>query len=233
VDDNGIAGVWALHGIRLRTADLDLRVMTEADLPVLARVMPADLELNPHATRYAGLDEPANRRALVDRDLWPELDHHPAAAHIKPRGRRACGSLLGARLRRIDVGCAPPVKRVDRALVFDADADRAERVAIKARGKRRSEPGAVAHARVERRRVGPGQQQFEPMVAGVDQPIQTNDAPRIERVPAADARHKQIADRQVRQSRRRLGWHAGGLRILDDRRKRSVDVKQKRRGAGL
>ncbi len=73
MDDNGIADVWPLHGIRLRTADLDLRVMTEADLPALARVMPADLALNPHATRYAGLDEPANRRAVLAQGYWRAL----------------------------------------------------------------------------------------------------------------------------------------------------------------
>jgi RimJ/RimL family protein N-acetyltransferase len=72
-DDHGTGDVWPLHGIRLRTADLDLQVMTEADLPRLARLMPDDLELNPHATRYAGFDEPANRRAVLAQGYWRAL----------------------------------------------------------------------------------------------------------------------------------------------------------------
>lgn len=73
MDDHGTGSVWPLHGIRLRNAELDLRVMTEADLPVLAQVMPADVELNPHATRYAGLDGPANRRAVLAQGYWRAL----------------------------------------------------------------------------------------------------------------------------------------------------------------
>jgi RimJ/RimL family protein N-acetyltransferase len=65
--------VWPLHGIHLRTADLDLRVMTEADLTVLAAVLPDDLEMNPHATRYAGLDDRANRRAVLVQGYWRAL----------------------------------------------------------------------------------------------------------------------------------------------------------------
>lgn len=65
--------VWPLHGIRLHTAGLDLRVMTEADLPTLLALLPDDLQLNPHATTYAGLDEPANRRAVVAQGYWRAL----------------------------------------------------------------------------------------------------------------------------------------------------------------
>ncbi|GAA2745773.1 GNAT family protein [Terrabacter aerolatus] len=64
---------WPLHGIRLRTADLDLRVMTEADLPALAALLPDDVEMNPHATRYAGLDLRANRRAVLAQGYWRAL----------------------------------------------------------------------------------------------------------------------------------------------------------------
>jgi RimJ/RimL family protein N-acetyltransferase len=96
VDDNGIAGVWALHGIRLRTADLDLRVMTEADLPVLARVMPADLELNPHATRYAGLDVPANRRAVLAQGYWRALGMWSPDDWALPFVARSGGEVVGA-----------------------------------------------------------------------------------------------------------------------------------------
>ncbi|MEW1954114.1 GNAT family protein [Terrabacter sp. NPDC080008] len=64
---------WPLHGIRLRTGDLDLRVMTEGDLPTLVTLVPDDLQLNPHATTYAGLDARANRRAVVAQAYWRAL----------------------------------------------------------------------------------------------------------------------------------------------------------------
>ncbi|GAA5024616.1 hypothetical protein GCM10023258_16800 [Terrabacter aeriphilus] len=64
---------WPLHGIRLTTTDLDLRVMTEADLPTLWPLVPDDLEMNPSATRYAGLDEGANRRAILAQSYWRAL----------------------------------------------------------------------------------------------------------------------------------------------------------------
>jgi len=69
----GERAVWPLHGIRLRTAELDLRVMTEADLPTLCDLLPDDLQMNPHATTYAGLDDRANRRAVLVQGYWRAL----------------------------------------------------------------------------------------------------------------------------------------------------------------
>ncbi|GAA2035635.1 GNAT family protein [Terrabacter terrae] len=69
----GERAVWPLHGIRLRTAELDLRVMTEADLPTLCELLPDDLQMNPHATTYAGLDNRANRRAVLMQGYWRAL----------------------------------------------------------------------------------------------------------------------------------------------------------------
>jgi RimJ/RimL family protein N-acetyltransferase len=39
---------WPLFDLRLRTADLLLRPMTEADLPEVERLLPDDVELNPY-----------------------------------------------------------------------------------------------------------------------------------------------------------------------------------------
>jgi RimJ/RimL family protein N-acetyltransferase len=47
--------------------------MTEADLPALWQRLPDDLELNPHATTYAGLDRAANRRAVIAQGYWRAL----------------------------------------------------------------------------------------------------------------------------------------------------------------
>ncbi len=65
--------VWPLHGLRLRTRDLELRVVREADLPVLASVLPPDVDLDPSATRYPGLSEAASRRAILAQDYWRHL----------------------------------------------------------------------------------------------------------------------------------------------------------------
>ncbi|CAN7306126.1 GNAT family protein [Terrabacter sp. LjRoot27] len=87
---------WPLHGIRLRTADLDLTVMTEADLPTLWALLPADLELNPHATTYAGLDIPANRRAVLAQGYWRALGMWSPDDWALPFVVRLAGRVVGA-----------------------------------------------------------------------------------------------------------------------------------------
>jgi RimJ/RimL family protein N-acetyltransferase len=87
---------WPLHGIRLRTADLDLTVMTEADLPTLWALLPADLELNPHATTYAGLDVPANRRAVLAQGYWRALGMWSPDDWALPFVVRLAGRVVGA-----------------------------------------------------------------------------------------------------------------------------------------
>ncbi|WP_323096881.1 GNAT family N-acetyltransferase [Intrasporangium sp. YIM S08009] len=87
--------VWPLHGIRLAMADLDLRVMTEADLPEVCDVLPPDLELNPHATTYAGLDVPANRRAVVVQGYWRALGMWSPEDWALPFVVRRAGRIIG------------------------------------------------------------------------------------------------------------------------------------------
>ena len=86
---------WPLHGIRLQTADLDLRVMTEADLPTLWALLPDDLELNPHATTYAGLDVPANRRAVLAQGYWRALGMWSPDDWALPFVARSAGAVVG------------------------------------------------------------------------------------------------------------------------------------------
>jgi len=87
---------WPLHGIRLHTSDLDLRVMTEADLPTLWALLPDDLELNPHATTYAGLDVPANRRAVLAQGYWRALGMWSPDDWALPFVVRSAGAVVGA-----------------------------------------------------------------------------------------------------------------------------------------
>ena len=93
----GVGGwSWPLHGIRLHTADLDLTVMTEADLPTLCALLPDDLELNPHATTYAGLDVPANRRAVRAQGYWRALGMWSPDDWALPFVVRSAGAVVGA-----------------------------------------------------------------------------------------------------------------------------------------
>ena len=87
---------WPLHGIHLRTADLDLTVMTEADLPTLCSLLPDDLELNPHATTYAGLDDRANRRAVLVQGYWRALGLWSPDDWALPFVVRSAGEVVGA-----------------------------------------------------------------------------------------------------------------------------------------
>lgn len=64
---------WPIFNLRLTTDDLTLRHLTEADLGTMAAILPDDLEQDPAATRYAGLDEDMNRRVLVHQGYWRAL----------------------------------------------------------------------------------------------------------------------------------------------------------------
>lgn len=70
VDEEHLAPFWPLHGIRLGTPDLELHVMTEADLEEVWHALPPDLELDPSATSYPGLGGRENRRAVVAQGYW-------------------------------------------------------------------------------------------------------------------------------------------------------------------
>ena len=87
---------WPLHGIRLRTADLDLQVMTEADLPTLWSVLPDDVGMNPHATTYAGLDGRANRSAIIAQAYWRALGVWSPDDWALPFVVRSGGEVVGA-----------------------------------------------------------------------------------------------------------------------------------------
>ena len=62
---------WPLSGLRLTTADLELRPMTEADLGPLAELVPDDLEMDPAATGYPGMsDQQVWRGIVVHQEYW-------------------------------------------------------------------------------------------------------------------------------------------------------------------
>lgn len=64
---------WPVHDLRLRTGDIALAAMTEADLDTLAGAVPDDLELNPAATRFEGVPERAHRGAAIHQAYWKAM----------------------------------------------------------------------------------------------------------------------------------------------------------------
>lgn len=61
---------WPLHGLSLCTPELELRPVTEADLPGLAAQLSVDLEVDPTATRYDGLSDADNRAVALHQGYW-------------------------------------------------------------------------------------------------------------------------------------------------------------------
>ena len=61
---------WPLLDLRLRTADLELRPMTEADQTALAELLPDDVELDPSATTYPGQDARTGRGTVLHQTYW-------------------------------------------------------------------------------------------------------------------------------------------------------------------
>jgi RimJ/RimL family protein N-acetyltransferase len=90
-----LVAVWPLHGLRLHTADLDLRPVTEADLPELCEILPPDVDLDPAATRYAALDDRANRRVVLAQAYWRHLGLWSTHDWHLPFAVRHRGELIG------------------------------------------------------------------------------------------------------------------------------------------
>jgi RimJ/RimL family protein N-acetyltransferase len=64
---------WPLFDVRLTTGDLELAPMTEADLEATAAIVPDDLELNPAATGYRGVEERTWRGLVVHQEYWKAM----------------------------------------------------------------------------------------------------------------------------------------------------------------
>jgi RimJ/RimL family protein N-acetyltransferase len=102
---------WPMFSIRLTTPELELRHLTEADLAVLADLLPDDAEQNPHSTTYDGLDAARNRRVVVHQDYWRALGSWRPESWALNFGVFRDGELVGnqglegddfARLRTVD-----------------------------------------------------------------------------------------------------------------------------------
>jgi RimJ/RimL family protein N-acetyltransferase len=87
---------WPVLDIRLHVGDLSLHPLTEADLSTLARVLPADLELNPASPRYPGSEPDIGRGTVVHQDYWRAMGTWTADAWRLNFGVWRGDTLLGA-----------------------------------------------------------------------------------------------------------------------------------------
>jgi RimJ/RimL family protein N-acetyltransferase len=64
---------WPLFDLGVTVEGLSLDPLREADLAEVADRLPDDIELDPAATRFAGLDEPAQRAVVVRQAYWRSM----------------------------------------------------------------------------------------------------------------------------------------------------------------
>lgn len=62
--------VWPVRGIALRNGAVELRPLSEADLPGLVDRLPDDLEMDPSLPRYAALDASRSRAVALVQGYW-------------------------------------------------------------------------------------------------------------------------------------------------------------------
>lgn len=102
---------WPLASLTLHTPDLELRPVTEADLPALSAQLSDDLEMDPTATRYAGLSDTENRAVALHQGYWRSVGGWRPESWALPFAIRHGDALVGSqtlegedflRLRTVD-----------------------------------------------------------------------------------------------------------------------------------
>jgi RimJ/RimL family protein N-acetyltransferase len=101
---------WPLLDLRITTGDLELRPLVEADLAEVVRALPADLELNPHATRFA-VAEDVHRAVVVHQEYWRSYGTWTVDAWRFHLAVRRDGELLG--LQELEGNDFPTLRTVD------------------------------------------------------------------------------------------------------------------------
>lgn len=86
---------WPLWDLRLRSADLELAPLREADLHELVAVLPDDLELDPGAALLPGVDVATQRAVVVAQDYWRQYAAWTPASWRLAFAVRRDGRLLG------------------------------------------------------------------------------------------------------------------------------------------
>jgi RimJ/RimL family protein N-acetyltransferase len=102
---------WPLLDLRLRSGDLVLAPLVEADLEELVARLPDDVELDPSATAYEGADPGTRRGTVVHQGYWRGYGTwSPAAWRLDFVVRRG-GELLGR--QELEGNDFPKLRTVD------------------------------------------------------------------------------------------------------------------------
>ena len=101
---------WPLLDLRLTSGDLELAPLVEVELAEVVRLLPADLELNPAATRFA-VDEPTHRGVVVHQEYWRSYGTWTTQAWRFHLAVRRDGELLG--LQELEGNEFPRLRTVD------------------------------------------------------------------------------------------------------------------------
>ena len=101
---------WPLLDLRITVGELELRPLVEDDLAEVVRVLPADLELDPHATRFA-VPESVHRAVVVHMEYWRSYGTWKVDAWRFHLAVRRDGELLG--LQELEGNDFPTLRTVD------------------------------------------------------------------------------------------------------------------------
>jgi RimJ/RimL family protein N-acetyltransferase len=101
---------WPLLDLRLSSGNLELAPLVEADLAEVVRLMPADLELNPTATRFA-VDDRTHRGVVMHQEYWRSYGTWTSQAWRFQFAVRRDGELLG--LQELEGNEFPTLRTVD------------------------------------------------------------------------------------------------------------------------
>ena len=101
---------WPLLDLRVTVGDLELAPLVEADLAEVVQRLPADLELNPAATRFA-VDEATHRGVVVHQEYWRSYGTWTTQAWRFHLAVRRDGELLG--LQELEGNEFPRLRTVD------------------------------------------------------------------------------------------------------------------------
>jgi RimJ/RimL family protein N-acetyltransferase len=111
---------WPLFDLRLTSGPLLLRPMTEADQRAVAELLPDDVELDPAAPTYAGLDERTARGVVVHQAYWQAYGTWCPEAWRLNFAVFADGELIGA--QELEGNDFPTLRTVDTSSFLVASA---------------------------------------------------------------------------------------------------------------
>ena len=86
---------WPLFDLRLRLGPVLLRPVTDADLAALAALLPDDVELDPRAEQFPGLDDSRDRQRRFVQGVWHSRGSWSPRSWCLDLGVEAEGELVG------------------------------------------------------------------------------------------------------------------------------------------